>query len=269
MRFRVAYRHASERDIAQYVNVDPDFDDPHAVSAGNRALREACLEVIRRKIDDPELVAKMTPVHPPFSARPVVVDPDNCIVHGIQRENVSLVTEGIRRINRTGIESWDGTKHDVDVIVFATGFRANDYLYPMTIQGRNGRMLEDLWAKDGPRAYVGCMMPGFPNLWSIYGPNTNGCLLTASFHELIALYAMQCMEHLVLDGKRSIDVKEDAYWWYNKILDERQANRVYADPRTRSYYWSEYGRSITNCGFSAGEMWRFIRRPDLDAMNVR
>ena len=269
MRFRVAYRHASERDVAKYVNIDPDFDDPHAVSAGNKALREACLEIIRQKITDPELVAKMTPSHPPFSARPVVVDPDDCIVHAVQRENVSLVTEGISHINRTGIETQDGAQHDVDVIVFATGFRARDYLYPMTIEGRNGCTLEDLWAKDGPRAYVGCMMPGFPNLWSIYGPNTNGCLLTASFHELIALYAMQCMEHLVLEEKHSIDVKEDAYWSYNTILDERQANRVYTDPRTRSYYWSEHGRSITNCGFSAGEMWKFIRRPDLAAMEVR
>jgi 4-hydroxyacetophenone monooxygenase len=77
------------------------------------------------------------------------------------------------------------------------------------------------------------------------------------------------MEHMILDGKRSIDVKEDAYWWYNEILDARQAHRVYTDPRTRSYYWSEYGRSITNCGFTAGEMWKFIRHPDFNAMEIR
>ena len=77
---------------------------------------------------------------------------------------------------QTGIEAKDGTQHDVDVIVYATGFHATEYLFPMKITGRGGKTIEELWAEDGARAYRGCMMPGFPNLWSIYGPNTNGAL---------------------------------------------------------------------------------------------
>src|SRR6201999_468936 len=122
------------------------------------------------------------------------------------------VTAGIERIERRGVVAMDGTRHDADVIVYATGFHATEFLYPMTITGRGGQTLADLWAKDGARAYMGSMMPGFPNLWSIYGPNTNGALNVASFHEKVALYALQCMETMVLEGKRTMEVKPDAYW---------------------------------------------------------
>jgi 4-hydroxyacetophenone monooxygenase len=268
MRLRVAYRHALALD---YVDVDPDYDDdPTAVSAENAAVRDAWLGFLERKLPDPELRAKMVPPHPPFSARPVITDPDHSVLDAIQQPHVTLVTEGIGRLNAGGIEDGAGTQHDVDVIVYATGFRASDYLWPMEVRGRNGVTLEELWAKDGPRAYIGTMMPGFPNLWSIYGPNTNGCFLVATFHELTARYAMQCMERLILEGKRTAEVTEDAYWRYNAELDEHQRHRVYTDPRTKSYYLSErYGRSVTNCGLTAGEMWQHIREPDFDDVQVR
>ena len=111
------------------------------------------------------------------------------------------------------------------MIVYATGFHATEYLYPMTITGRDGKTLDDLWAKEGARAYLGCMMPGFPNLWTIYGPNTNGGLPVAAFHEKTAHYALQCMETLVLGNGGAIEVQPDAFWRYNRIVDERNRAR--------------------------------------------
>ena len=108
-----------------------------------------------------------------------MVDRDYCVLDAIQRDNVTLVTDGIRRINETGIETIDGTRHDVDVIVYATGFHASDYLFPMKVTGRGGRTLHGFWTKGGARAHRFCMVPGFPNLWSVYGPNTNGGLVRA------------------------------------------------------------------------------------------
>ena len=71
------------------------------------------------------------------------------------------------------------------MIVYATGFHATEYLFPMTIIGRDGVTIEKTWAEDGARAYLGCMVPGFPNLWMVYGPNTNGGMHPASFHEVV------------------------------------------------------------------------------------
>jgi 4-hydroxyacetophenone monooxygenase len=211
----------------------------------------------------------MTPPHPYLSARPVNVDVEYSVLDAIQTDNVTLVTDGIRRITETGIETNAGAHHEVDVIVYATGFHATDYLFPMTIIGKNGATIEKTWAEDGARAYRSCMVPGFPNLWMVYGPNTNGGLLPASFHEVVVRYALECMEHLIVQDKREIDVKEDAYWEYNRLVDERNARKVWSDPRAHNYYWTDFGRSAVMCPFYPWEVWHLLRHPSFDDLIVR
>lgn len=97
----------------------------------------------------------------------MIVDPDYSIIDAVRRDNVDLVTTGIRRITPTGVEDKDGKLHEADVIVCATGFHATEYLFPMKVTGRGGLDIEELWADGGARAYLGSMMPGFPNLWSL------------------------------------------------------------------------------------------------------
>ena len=156
----------------------------------------------------------------------VIVDPQYSVLDAIQRDNVTLVTDGIRRINATGLEANDGTQYDVDVIVYATGFNATEYLSPMRITGRGGRDLDEFWKHGGARAHRFCMIPGFPNLWSIYGPNTNGGIGPGAFDELVTRYTLECMEHLILEGRRAIEPREDAYWQYNQEVDARGALKV-------------------------------------------
>ena len=266
MRFRNFY--GSGPDLAKIFDIDPDFDDPYACSAVNKAAREGSIAFLESKLADPELVSIMTPDHPVWSSRPVVVDPDYSILDALQRDNVTLVTEGIRRITPTGIIAGDGSAHDVDVIVYATGFRANDFLYPMTITGRDGKTIEQLWADDGARAYLGCMMPGFPNLWALYGPNTNGGLPVAQFHEMTMVYALQCMERLILDGKQSIAVKEDAYWRYNRQVDELNGKKVWADPRAHNYWWTKHGRTASQIPFTGYEVREMLLHPDFADLEV-
>jgi 4-hydroxyacetophenone monooxygenase len=249
--------------------IDPDFADPHACSESNKLARDYCLAFLESKVADPALVAAMTPPHPVWSARVVMVDPEYSVLDAIQRDNVSLITEGIRRINRAGVETRDGGQHDVDAIVYATGFHATEYLFPMTVTGRDGQTLEGLWAEGGPRAYLGSMMPGFPNLWSLYGPNTNGALQVVAIHEMVTHYAMQCMERLILNGERAIEVKEAAYWRYARQVDEENNRKVWSDPRARSYYWSRHGRSVVQQPFSGPRMWRLLREPDYADLEVR
>ncbi len=168
--------------ISRALDVDPDYEDEHARSALNKRVRDECIEFLERKLGDrPDLLARMIPQHPPFSARIVCTDEDYGIVDALLRDNVTLVTEGVQRATPGGIVAGDGTEHDVDVIVLATGFRASEYLWPMEVRGRGGQSVGELWAKDGPRAYRGMLLPGFPNFSSSTGrAPTAGCCPPAS-----------------------------------------------------------------------------------------
>jgi 4-hydroxyacetophenone monooxygenase len=267
MRFKSYY--GSGPYLARLFDVDPDFEDPYTVSPGNKAARDRSIEFLQSKLKDPALVEIMTPKHPPWSARPVAVDADYSILDVLETDDVTLVTTGAERINATGIESGDGTQYDVDVIVYATGFRANDFLYPMTITGRDGVTIEQLWADGGPRAYLGCMMPGFPNLWVLYGPNTNGGLPVSQYHEMTMFYAMQCMEKLILEGKDAIEVTEDAYWRYNRELDAINGTKLWADPRANNYYWTKHGRTASQTPYTGFEVRNFMLKPDFGDMAIR
>jgi 4-hydroxyacetophenone monooxygenase len=249
--------------------IDPAFDDPHTVSPLNKTTRATSLAFLHGKVADPQLRAIMTPEHPPWSARAVMVDSDYCVLDAIQRDDVTLVTSGIRRITATGIEDGDGTHHEVDVIVYATGFHASEYLFPMKVTGKGGRTLDDLWKVGGARAHRFCMYPGFPNLWSVYGPNTNGGLGPGAFHELVTRYALECMERLILEGRHAIEPTREAYDRYNEDVDERNACRVWSDPRANSYYWTEHGRSAVMCPFTGPEIFNFLRHPAFDELEIR
>ncbi len=250
--------------------IDPEFDDPHTVSELNRITRDASLAFLERKLADrPDLLARMTPEHPPWSARAVMVDADSCVLDALKRDNVTLVTDGIRRIDETGIETVDGVHHEVDAIVYATGFHASEYLFPMTVTGRGGRTLTDVWKVGGARAHRFCMVPGFPNLWSVYGPNTNGGLGPGAFHELVTRYALECMQRLILEDRHSIEPREDAYVRFNEDVDARNARKVWSDPRSGSYYWTEHGRSVVMCPFNGPEIFDLLRHPAFDELEIR
>ncbi len=166
-----------------------------------------------------------------MASRPIRVDTDDCVYDALLRDNVSLVTDGIDRITPTGIIA-GGVEHPLDIIAFATGFKANDYLWPMDVRGRGGMRIEDVWAKDGPRAYLGAMVTGFPNLFICYGPNSNnfGGFTVLDLLELVAQFSLRCIQGLIESGKSSVEVSDDGYWRFASILDEMDQQMIYMDP---------------------------------------
>ncbi len=263
VRFQTGWLYRPTSAIAAF-SVDPDFDDPHAVSPLNQQIRDKRIAFMQSKFADrPDLMEKMTPVAPPLSSRPVLVDRDYSIYDALLRDDVTLVTTGIRRVTPTGIELEDGTQVGLDVIVLATGFKANDYLWPMEVRGRDGSRMEDLWAPDGPRAYLGAMLPGFPNLFMLYGPNTNqvGGLQIVDIEEMVTRFALGCIGGLINQGKHSVDASLDGYWRYNRELDKAEALRVYVDPRAHNYYQNEHGRSATQGPLDTRLLWHWLRSP--------
>lgn len=244
------------------LHVDPNFDDPHAVNPINKMLRDACVAFIERKLAPrPELIPQMIPNFPPMASRPIRVDTDESVLDALARGDITLVSDHIQKITPKGIDT--GSDHyDVDVIVFATGFRANEYLWPMDVRGRGGIRIEQMWEKDGPRAYLGAMVPEFPNLFMCYGPNSNnfGGFTVVDLLELTAQFAVRAIAGLIENGQQSVEVTEDAYWRFAAILDDAEKDMVYLDSRANSYYQNG-GRSAVNGPVDIRLMWRWLNNP--------
>jgi 4-hydroxyacetophenone monooxygenase len=244
------------------IMIDPDFDDPHTRSAMNKLTRDAAIAFATRKLGSrPDLLEKMIPKFPPMASRPIRVDSDYCVYDALLRDNVSLMTDGIERITPKGIVS-AGVEHEFDIITFATGFKANDFLWPMEVRGKGGVRIEEVWEKDGPRAYLGSMVTGFPNLFMCYGPNSNnfGGFTVVDLLELVAQFALRCIQGLIEQGKSSVEVSETGYWRFAAILDEMDRQMIYMDPRANNYY-QNHGRSAVNGPLDIRRMWRWLNDP--------
>jgi 4-hydroxyacetophenone monooxygenase len=261
MRFRTNWM-TGEHVYGHVFNLDPEWKDAHSRSALNHEVRDDRIAFIRNKFARrPDLIEKMIPPHPPFSARPILVDESDHIYDALLRDNVTLVTAGVDRVTADGIHS-NGEFFEADVIVYATGFRANDLLWPMEIRGRENASVEEFWSVDGSRAYVaGSMMPGFPNFFILSGPNTapsNGGGVV-NYEEMVTRFALECIERLILDGKRSVEVTQEGFKHYNDHLDRREKLKIYTDPRAQNFFMNRFARSGVMSPFAPSELWWMLR----------
>ncbi len=187
----------------------------------NDKLREFLTGYIKAQVGGREdLIEKLVPDYAPFSRRPVV---DNGWYKALTRDNVELVTDGIVRLTEAGIETADGKVRELDVIITATGFDIVKYLWPAQIVGKGGADLHETWsAADGPRAYLGMMVPDFPNLFMLYGPNSqpvSGGTHIPVWYVIWAAYAARCMMRMLADGGPRVEVTHEAYTAYNAAMD--------------------------------------------------
>jgi 4-hydroxyacetophenone monooxygenase len=245
--------------------VDPEW--PHqerSVNAMNEFMREYFTSYMREQIgDDPELLAKVIPTYPPFVKR--MLQDNGTWLATLKRDNVDLITEPIVAITPTGIRCADGREYPVDVIVFATGFHANRFLWPMEIVGRGGATLRERWGEE-PRAYLGITVPDFPNLFCLYGPGTNlahaGSII---FHsECQVRYVTACLAALLRDGLSVMECRREVHDAYNQRFDARHDQMVWAHPSENSWYKNANGRVLTTSPWRLVDYWGWTRRPDLD-----
>ncbi len=235
---------------------------PGSVGEANALLREAIEESIREQAgDDTALADALIPDYPPGGKRPVL--DDGQWISTLKKEHVSLVTEPIERIEEAGIRTADGTLYEADVLIFGTGFKADQFLTPMRITGRDGRELHEVW-QGNPRAYMGMTIPGFPNFYCLYGPNTNivvgSSIIFGSECEM--RYIMGCLklqfeEHIV-----SLEVREDRWREYNEDIDARSLQRAWGSPHVDSWYKNDDGRVSQNWPGTHFEWWQQTRAPD-------
>ncbi|NIL96772.1 MAG: NAD(P)-binding domain-containing protein [Planctomycetales bacterium] len=181
----------------------------------------------------------------------------------LHRENVQLVTEEIRRVVPDGIETDRGLT-PVDSIVFATGFQANRFLYPMQITGRDNLDLDRLW-QTRPRTYLGMMSPGFPNFFMLYGPNTNlGHNSIIFMVECQVNYLLRCVRALVRRGDQALEVRESVVEQFDRQLQDHLREKVW-NGYVASWYKTPEGHIVNNWGGSTLAYWWMTRKPDWQA----
>ncbi len=249
-----------------------DLDWPHqeqSVSQANQDLRDFMIDSIKQVVgDDNALVETATPKHPPIGKR-MLVD-DGTWYRALMRDDVNLTTEPIERITPQGVLMKNGELHDVDVIVFATGFYAQRFMWPMDIKGKGGRDLREHWGDD-PRAYLGVVAPGFPNLFCLYGPNTN-IVVTGStifFSECGMHYILGCLKLLMEDGHSSLECRQDVHDAYNEIIDEGNLQVAWGAPNVRSWYKNKAGRVTQNWPFKLLEYWTRTKTTNPDDFHIQ
>lgn len=162
----------------------------------------------------------------------------------LQRPNVELVTDAISGLTPTGVETADGRTHDVDCIIWATGFATTGFMFPMKIAGAGGHTLDEAWA-DGPHAHLGITVPGFPSMFVMYGPNTNtsgGSIIT--YLEAQARYLRQALQQVRERDAAAIDVRHEVEKASDAAMQERFAGTAWT--QCNSWYRDDQGRIVTN-----------------------
>lgn len=192
------------------------------------------------QVPDPELFAKVWPDYPVGCKR--ILFSSNYLP-ALTRPNVNVVTDRITEVIDRGIVTEDGCLHEVDVIVYGTGFTASDFLAPMRIRGSGGQDLRERWA-DGARAYLGMSVPDFPNFFLMYGPNTNlGSGSIVYMLENQARYIRRAVQHIVAIGS-AISVRPDVEAAYDAEIQAKMVDGVWS--RCTSWYRNASGRITAN-----------------------
>jgi 4-hydroxyacetophenone monooxygenase len=176
---------------------------------------------------------------------------------------VRLVTEKIIEITPAGVVTADGEEHAVDVIIYGTGFQASNFLTPMKVTGRGGVDLHESWAGDA-RAYLGVTVPGFPNLFCLYGPNTN-IVINGSivyFSECGVRYILGLLELALRNDARAVDVRRDVHDAFNERVDAENRNMSWGWSDVNSWYKNAHGHVAQNWPFTLLEYWQRTLAPN-------
>ena len=227
-----------------------------AFTAIHAQMEEVC-RAHMAVVEDPEVRRKLEPGHPWGCKRPLL---SNQYYPAFNRKNLELVTEGIERVTPTSVITVDGNERRVDTLVLATGYETTKFASVIDFEGRGGLKLSEAW-RDGAQAYKGVVTAGFPNLFMLYGPNTNGDSLITTI-EFEAAYAVRQVQRLIEEDLAWIDVRPEAMAAYNEALQRDIAAVEPWQAGCSDYYRSPSGRIVTQWPGRMSELRDRLETPD-------
>ena len=204
-----------------------------------RPFRALARHQITSAIEDPELRRAVTP-RDELGCKRVMITDD--WYSTLTKPNVTLVTDPIAEVTPAGIRTEDGTDRPAEVLVLATGFKMNHHVPPIDVAGVGGRTLAEAWS-DFPRAYLGLSVPGFPNMFHVFGPNTGvGGGSIIYMIEAAMTHVIAALEELERTGARRIEISRRAADAFDHELRAALAGTVWHSG-CRSYYLDEHGNN--------------------------
>ena len=249
---------ALRREIFERIDPAISFSDPRMVAASEGMARDNL-----QQVEDPDVRARLMPSFTHGCKRPLISSDWH---PSFNRENVALVTDSIERVTPDGIVTADGTTRAVDTIVLATGFSTTKYLAAIDVVGRGGTALANAW-DGGAHAYLGITTSGFPNLFMLYGPNTNNGSILYMIEAQVD-YLMRHLARMDDEDLAWIDVRPEVEEAYNTNLQaDLDAVEVW-QVSCNNYYRAANGRIVTQWPHSMSEYRAWTSRPDPDAYEV-
>lgn len=242
---------------------DPDW--PHAARSLNRTNERHRVQMaghIEEKLAGrPDLIEKCMPDYPPFGKRILL---DNGWFEMLLKPNVELVTSPIETLTTGGVKTSEGQTYAADVIIYSTGFKVTEMAASLGITGRNGQSLAQAWAENNPKAYLGITTPGFPNFFSLQGPNTGlGHGGSAIFQsECQAKYITKCLVDLISETGTVMDVRRDVHDAYVASVDAEHETLIWTHPGMTTYYRNAAGRVISVMPWRLVDYWHMTHEPN-------
>lgn len=235
---------------------------------GNQFIRKIyqkkSIRYIKKHIKNPETVKKLTPSYP-MGAKRILFSDD--YYEALAKDHVHLETSNIEKIIPEGIKTSDKKNHELDVLIFSTGFKTNPFLMGLEVIGKNGIHIQEAW-KDGPKNYLGMSVHGFPNLFLMYGPNTNlGHNSIILMIEAQVRYIIECVQNLDQKNWKSLEVKSSAMNQYHEQIQERLKNMVWAQIKG-SWYQSPNGNIPNNWPGRTMEYSRITRKVNFSDFEI-
>ncbi|MCY4042147.1 MAG: NAD(P)/FAD-dependent oxidoreductase [Gammaproteobacteria bacterium] len=254
--------HSAGEGLLDSVRRDPGWHNARSISAKNEEVTQLLEAFVREQLAGrPDLINACIPAYP-LGAKRGLRD-NGAWLQSLCRDNVQLVTSKIDAIHERGVRTRNGQNFEFDVLIYGTGFKASDFFFPMQIRGRGGKTLEEHWQGD-PRAYLGIAIPDFPNLFVLYGPNTN-IVINASitfFSECEVRYVMGCIRLLLAEGRSVMDCKKDVHDAYNEWIDRGNEQMAWGTPGVSTWYKNAAGRVTQNWPYSMLEFWQQTKSPN-------
>ncbi len=245
---------------------DPSWEHPErSLNATNDNHRAYFTSYMKKELGDraDELMDKVLPDFPPFGKRMLM---DNGWYRMLRNPKVELVDNGIDRIEGNKVITKDGNEYEADIILISTGFDVLKFLSTYEIIGREGKNLRDVWGDDNASAHLGTNVPGFPNFFTLYGPNLQpghgGSFVFVC--EMQVRYVMQMIDNMANDNIGAVECKQEVHDNYIDKVNSIHENMVWTHPGVSSYYRNSTGRVVVNSPYRNVDFFKLTRHVDMD-----